>query len=141
MKSFLGGNPLVNEIANGEWTRAKQMIEENGNLVRKWTAAPSLTGGVAAADILPIHQACKMPDVTIQFLEALLWAYPESIRKKETGFRRVALHIAIRARASNEVILYLLNNHEKNFFKSFKYIFKKNANRFSRLEVWRVVFW
>jgi hypothetical protein len=87
------------------------MIEENGNLVRKWTAAPSLTGGVAAADILPIHQACKMSDVTIQFLEALLWAYPESIRKKETGFRRVALHIAIRARASNEVILYLLNKY------------------------------
>lgn len=111
IKSFLGGNPLVNEIASGEWQKARKLIEENGNLVRKWTAAPSLTGGVAAADILPIHQACKMSDITVQFLEALLWAYPESIRKRETGFRRMPLHIAIRARASNEVIFYLIDKY------------------------------
>jgi len=111
MKSVFGGNPLINLIANSEWNRARQMIEENGNLVRKWSVAPSLTGGVAAADILPIHQACKMSDVTVQFLESLLWAYPESIKKRETGFRRVALHVAIRARASDAVILYLLDKY------------------------------
>lgn len=111
IKSLLGGNPLIKEIANGEWKRAKEMIEDNGNLVRRWSTAPSLTGGVAAADILPIHQACKMSDVSVQFLEALLWAYPESIRKRESGFRRIALHIAIRARCSNDVILFLLEKY------------------------------
>ena len=108
---FLGGNQLIGHIALGEWQRARKMIEENGNLVRKWSVAPSLTGGVAAADILPIHQACKMSDLTVHFLEALLWAYPESIRKRESGFRRVALHIAIRARASNDVIFYLIDKY------------------------------
>lgn len=111
MKSILGGNPLINEIANSEWERARKMVSDQGNLVRKWSTAPSLTGGVAAADILPLHQACKMGDVTVQFLESLLWAYPESIRKRETGFRRIALHIAVRARCSKEVIMYLLNKH------------------------------
>jgi hypothetical protein len=111
MKSLLGGNPLMNEIANGQWDRARKMINENGNLVRKWAVAPSLTGGVAAADILPLHQACTMSDVTVQFLESLLWAYPESIRKRETGFRRIALHIAVRSRCSNEVITFLLNKY------------------------------
>jgi hypothetical protein len=111
IKSILGGNPLVVEVASGEWQRARQMIEENGNLVRKWSVAPSLTGGVAASNILPIHQACKMDDVSVQFVEALLWAYPESIRKRETGFRRVALHIAIRARVSNDVIFYLIDKY------------------------------
>jgi len=87
------------------------MIEENGNLVRKWSVAPSLTGGVAAADILPLHQACKMSDVTIPLLESLLWAYPESVRKRETGFRRLPLHIAIRARAPDDVIFFLLEKY------------------------------
>lgn len=111
IKSVLGGNALIGSVASGEWQRAKKMIEENGNLVRKWSVAPSLTGGVAAANILPIHQACKMSDVTVQFLESLLWAYPASIRKRETGFRRVALHIAIRARVSNDVIFYLIDKY------------------------------
>ncbi len=108
---MFGGNPLINIIANGEWQRANQMIQDNGNLVRKWSVAPSLTGGVAAADILPIHQACKMDGMTTQFLETLLFAYPESIKKRETGFRRIALHIAIRARAPEEVIFYLLDKY------------------------------
>lgn len=106
-----GGNPLINIIANGEWKRASQMIQDNGNLVRKWSVAPSLTGGVAAADILPIHQACKMDTITVQFLETLLWAYPESLKKRETGFRRIALHIAIRARAPEEVIFFILDKY------------------------------
>lgn len=108
---MMGGNPLINLIANNEWQRASLMLKENGNLVRKWSVAPSLTGGVAAADILPIHQACKMSDITIEFLESLLWAYPEGIRKTESGFRRLPLHIAIRARASDEVILYLIDKY------------------------------
>ena len=111
MRAILGGNPLVGQIANSEWKRARQMVEESGNLVRKWSTAPSLTGGVAAADILPLHQACKMEDVKVEFLESLLWAYPQSIRKRESGFRRVALHIAIRARCSNAVIFYLLDKY------------------------------
>mmetsp|Transcript_26989 Transcript_26989/g.31399 ORF Transcript_26989/g.31399 Transcript_26989/m.31399 type:complete len:239 (-) Transcript_26989:9-725(-) len=106
---MFGRNSLTNLIANNEWSKAKELVEENGNLVRKWTVAPSLTGGVHAADILPIHQACKMESVTIHFLESLLFAYPESIKKRESGFRRTPLHIAIRARVSDEVIFYLLN--------------------------------
>eukprot|EP00551_Chaetoceros_affinis_P010082 CAMPEP_0203672412 /NCGR_PEP_ID=MMETSP0090-20130426/8393_1 /ASSEMBLY_ACC=CAM_ASM_001088 /TAXON_ID=426623 /ORGANISM="Chaetoceros affinis, Strain CCMP159" /LENGTH=263 /DNA_ID=CAMNT_0050537723 /DNA_START=40 /DNA_END=831 /DNA_ORIENTATION=+ len=108
---MLGRNPLINLIASNEWLRAKDLVEENGNLVRKWTVAPSLSGGVHAADILPIHQACKMEDLTIHFLEALIFAYPESLRKRETGFRRIPLHIAIRSRVPDEVIFYLLEKY------------------------------
>lgn len=108
---MLGRNPIINLISSNEWKRAQELIEENGNLVRRWTVAPSLSGGVYASDILPIHQACKMDDVNIHFLESLLFAYPESIKKRETGFRRIPLHIAIRARVSDEVILYLLNKY------------------------------
>lgn len=108
---MLGRNPLTNLIANSEWARAKEMVEDNGNLVRKWSVAPSLSGGVHATDILPIHQACKMEGITITFLESLLFAFPESLKKRETGFRRIALHIAIRARVPDEIIFYLLNKY------------------------------
>ena len=108
---MFGRNPLVSTIANAEWSRAKDLIEENGNLVRKWTVVPSLSGGNNASDILALHQACKMPDLTVSFLETLLFGYPESIRKKETGSRRFPLHIALRARLPNEVILYILNKY------------------------------
>lgn len=108
---MLGRNPLVRLIANDEWQRAKELVEENGNLVRTWTVAPSLSGGVHASDILPIHQAVKMDGATTHFLESLLFAYPESIKRCESGFRRLPLHIAIKARVSDEVVLYLLNKY------------------------------
>lgn len=108
---MFGGNPLVSTIANAEWNRAKALIEENGNLVRKWTVAPSLSGGNNASDILAIHQACKMPSLSAAFLESLLFGYPESIRKKETGSKRLPLHIAVRSRLPDDVILYILNKY------------------------------
>jgi hypothetical protein len=108
---MLGRNPLINVIANSEWSKAKEIIDQNANLVRKWTVAPSLSGGVHASDILPIHQASKMESVNIPVLESLLFSYPESIRKRETGFRRLPLHIAVRARLADDVILYLLNKY------------------------------
>lgn len=108
---MLGRNPLVHLIASNEWLRAKDLVEENGNLVRKWTVAPSLSGGVHASDILPIHQTCKMEEVTINFLESIIFAYPESLKKRETGFRRIPLHIAIRSRLPDEVIFYILDKY------------------------------
>lgn len=107
----LAANPLVKLIAECKWDEAKDLLNENGNLVRKWSLVPSLTGGVAASDILPIHQACKSEGCTVEFLESLLWAYPESISLPETGFRRLPLSIAIRSRQSDHVILYLLEKY------------------------------
>ena len=108
---MLGRNQLVNLIASSEWQTAKELTEENGSLARKWTVAPSLSGGVNASDILPIHQACTMDNVTTHFLETLLFAYPESIKIRESGFRRIPLHIAIKAHASDDVIMYLLTKY------------------------------
>jgi ankyrin repeat protein len=105
------GNSLVKLIAECKWGQAKELLEENGNLVRKWSVAPSLTGGVAASDILPIHQACKSEGCTIDFFESLLWAYPESISLPESGFKRLPLSIAIRSRQSDDVILFLLEKY------------------------------
>ena len=50
-----------------------------------------------------------MPMVTVQFMEALLFANPTSIRMRESGTGRVPLHIAIRARCSDEVIYFLMD--------------------------------
>jgi ankyrin repeat protein len=52
-----------------------------------------------------------MDGVTMYFLESLLFAYPESIKRCESRFRRLPLHIAIKARVSDEVVLYLLNKY------------------------------
>lgn len=105
---ILSANALVKAISEREWMKAKEMINENGNIVRKWSVAPSLTGGVAVSEILPIHQACKTEGCTVDFLESLIWAYPESLSIPETGFRRLPLSIAIRSRQSDEVISFLL---------------------------------
>lgn len=107
----LAGNSLIKLIAECKWDQAKELLHDNGNLVRKWSVAPSLTGGIAASDILPIHQACKSVGCTVEFLESLLWAYPESISLPETGFRRLPLSIAIRSRQPDEVIFSLLDKY------------------------------
>ena len=108
LKRMQGQNPLINSIANNKWQNARHLIEEDRKLVKRWSLASCLSGGVKASDILPIHQACKMSEIPIQFLEDLISAYPESITKRESGFRRIPLHVAIRANLPEEVIIFLL---------------------------------
>lgn len=104
---MFGPNQLVQLIANNEYEKATRVLQSNASYARKWSVAPSLTGA-AVSDILPIHQAACMPMVTVAFMEALLFANPTSIRMRESGTGRVPLHIAIRARCSDEVIYFLM---------------------------------
>lgn len=106
-----GDNRLTNSIANNNWQNARDLLEDDAKLVKRWSLARSLSGGVKAFDILPIHQACQMNEITIQFLDDLISAYPESITKRESGFRRVPLHVAIRANMPDEVITFLLTKY------------------------------
>lgn len=104
---MFGPNHLVQLIANNEWEKATRVLQTNSSYARKWSVAPSLTGA-AVSDILPIHQAASMPMVPVPFLEALLFANPTSIRMRESGTGRIPLHIAIRARCSDEVLIFLM---------------------------------
>jgi len=104
-------NPLIELIFNSEWSKALKCLQEDGSYARKWNITQSFTGDLRPTEILPIHQACAKNDVEVPFLESLIFAYPESVDKRESGARRSILHIALRARVSDEVISFLL---EKN---------------------------
>lgn len=105
---MVGNNPLVQFIADNEWQRARDAVQRNSALVKRWSVAQSFTGDLRPTEILPIHQACAKTDVSVHFIEALFFAYPESLLKREHGAWRLPLHIALRAHATDDVILFLL---------------------------------
>jgi len=100
---------LQKAIITNNWTEARTIVKIMSGTCRKQTTAPSFFGQIS--EILPIHQACACKSLPLDFLEALILAYPESVMKPETGLNRIPLHIAVKSQISKENILYLLHYH------------------------------
>lgn len=100
---------LQKAIINNNWIEARSIVKNLSSTCRKQTIAPSFFGQIS--DILPIHQACACKSVPLDFLQALILSYPESIIKPETGLKRIPLHIAVKSQISQENILFLLQYH------------------------------
>ena len=96
---------------DGNWSDATNFINANGKFARKKRVAPQFLNTLCNSDLLPIHFACSRSDVTYEFLEALLFAYPSSITKRESGCLRNCLHIAVKSRVPDEIISYLIRRY------------------------------
>ena len=99
---------LVGFLFEENWSNVLQLIQAKPKLVRNRTLTRSFMNDGRTAQILPIHRACSMSLLPLDILESLVFAYPESLQKKETGLRRNCLQIAIRAGLSQDIIRYLL---------------------------------
>jgi len=85
-QGFIGGNRLVQLIINEEWKKALENAQSDTALTRRWSICQSMTGGrMYVSKILPIHQACTKPNVQVSFIDSLIFAYPKSLQKCETG--------------------------------------------------------
>jgi len=104
----MGKNILLPLLLNSEWDKAIICVREDNSRAKKWIASQSFTGSISKTDVLPIHQACSNADVKLKIIECLAQVYPESLLLVESGTHRTPLHIAMRARASDEVIAFLM---------------------------------
>jgi len=100
---------LQKAIINNSWTEARSIVKTMSNTCRKHAISPSFFG--QTSELLPIHQACACKGVPLDFLQALILAYPESILKPETGLNRIPIHIAVKSQISKENILFLVHYH------------------------------
>lgn len=88
------------------------VIRVKGKYARKKFIVPCfLNEWKGKAEIYPIHQALSSPTAPFELIEALLFAYPEGVQKKESSMNRNCLHIAIRAGISTEIVTYLVDKY------------------------------
>jgi len=95
-------------IINNDWDEAHSLLMIGKHCCRKRTECPSFFG--EPSEILAIHQACSMIDVPLSFIKALYVAYPESLKKTDTTWKRIPLHIAVKCNTSIEIVLFLLQS-------------------------------
>ncbi|GFH46138.1 hypothetical protein CTEN210_02612 [Chaetoceros tenuissimus] len=106
-----GSNYLFELMFYNRWDEATERVREKGHYGRKWKRLPQFMNCPEDSQALPIHYALSKADVPLSLIEALIFAYPESIQKRETANRRGCLHIAIKSGVKNEIISYLLKLH------------------------------
>lgn len=111
-KRLQGGPSLQELIAERQWERAMYVISVKGRRARKRIVVPCfLNEWKGKAEIYPLHQALSSPSVPLELVDALIFAYPGALRKKESVMRRNCLHIALRAGVSEEIITYLIEKY------------------------------
>jgi len=105
------GKSLQELMFDGEWDVATAYIRLNGRLAMKKIIAPRFMNRVFDSEVLPIHYALSLPGVTVEFLEALIFAYPRGLEKKELSYNRTCFHIALRSLVPDEIITFLILRH------------------------------
>lgn len=100
-------------LFESDWDSATEYVKANGRVARKKIFAPQFKNRLHTSELLPIHLALSRPDVPLSFLEALIFAYPKALTKKETSFGRNCLHIAFKSGVSDDIITYLIHRNPK----------------------------
>lgn len=113
----MGKNSLVPLILSAQWEAVVECAKTDTEQARKWITAQSFTGNLSRTEILALHQACSISSVEVNAVKQICVAYPEALNQCETGTGRTPLHIAIRARVSNDVIYYLMRESPRSIFK------------------------
>jgi len=109
----MGKNILLPLLLNSEWDKAVKCVRADNDRARKWIVTQSFTGNISKTEILPIHQACSTADVQLNIIEVLALVHPDSLLLPESVTLRTPLHIAMRARVSDEIIAFLMKKCPK----------------------------
>ena len=93
------------------WEEASSFVKANAGHAKKERKAPQFMNTAHDSVLLPIHLACAFSTVTLEFLEALIFANPASLKATESGNQRNCLHIAIKSGAQDTIISYLIEKY------------------------------
>jgi Ankyrin repeats (3 copies) len=104
-------NPISQCIDSEQWDQVIGLAQSKPELVKHWTERSGFFEGIRPANVLPIHEACANESVPVAAIEALIQAYPESIKVDESAYHRLPLHIACRKTANISVVRYLLEGY------------------------------
>ena len=101
---------LSNAITSEQWERVVQMCQTQPTSAKSWTTRHGLFEGIKDANVLPIHEAL-VAGAPYPIIEALLFAYPDSVYCKESSYQRLPLHCACRKNAQIDVVDLLLTKY------------------------------
>lgn len=87
------------------------LAQSKPEMCQKWTERSGFFEGIRASNVLPIHEACANESVPLTVVQALVKAYPESVRVTESAYQRLPLHIVCRKTANAQVVQYLLSEN------------------------------
>ena len=93
-----GRSNLTNAIVREDWLALQAECEANSEQAKVWSTRVGFFDGAHSSHVLPIHSvlALRAPK---QAVEAVVFAYHEGVKAKETSFKRLPLHIACQNQA------------------------------------------
>jgi ankyrin repeat protein len=104
-------NPISQCIDSEQWERVIGLAQSKPEMCQKWTERSGFFEGIRAANVLPIHEACANESVPFSVVQALVQAYPESVRVTESAYHRLPLHIVCRKTTNAQAVHYLLSEY------------------------------
>ena len=94
---------LSTAIIEEQWDRCISICQTQPNTAKSWTNRLGLFEGIKDSKVLPIHEAL-VAEAPFNVIEALLYAYPDSVYCKESSYQRLPLHCACRKNARLDVV-------------------------------------
>jgi hypothetical protein len=110
MKRTILASELSQAITSDKWDRVIQICNSSPSSAKTWTTRQGLFEGIKDANVLPIHEAL-VAGAPYEVIEALLFAYPDSVFSKESSYKRLPLHCACRKNAIIEVVELLMKHY------------------------------
>ena len=101
---------LSTAITSEKWERVVQICNVKPGAAKTWTTRQGLFEGIKDANVLPIHEAL-VAGAPYECIQALLFAYPDSVFCKESSYKRLPLHCACRKNAIAQIIELLLKHY------------------------------
>lgn len=101
---------LSNAITSDQWERVVQICQAQPNAAKSWTNRLGLFEGIKDSKVLPIHEAL-VAGAPQHVVEAILYAYPDSVYCKESSYQRLPLHCACRKNGRLEVVDFLCQKY------------------------------
>lgn len=92
-----------------QWALAVLQCQSHRKEAKVWSTRPGFFEGIKESDVLPVHQACALRPPP-EMIDALWQAYPNGFEKKESAYKRIAIHIACRSGASTDTIKRILKH-------------------------------
>lgn len=90
-----------------DWNAAIAEIECHPRDAKIWELRSGFFDGAHETSVLPLHIACSL-HAPLHVVKAIVEAYPEALRMKDTTFKRLPLHVACQFSERPEVIEYLI---------------------------------
>ena len=97
-------------ITSDKWDTVIQICNAKPTAAKTWGTRHGLFEGIKDSNVLPIHEAL-VAGAPFEAIQALVFAYPDSVYCMESSYKRLPLHCACRKNARLEVVELLLKQY------------------------------